>query len=65
MKTVKCPTCKKEVEFGSEDFPFCSERCRQVDLGAWATEKYVFSTPIIPTGDEEGAPLPPPDSEGE
>jgi hypothetical protein len=30
---------------GSEDFPFCSERCRDIDLGNWATEKYVISTP--------------------
>ena len=63
MKTVKCPTCKNEVAFGAPDFPFCSDRCRQIDLGAWATEQYRFSTPIIPTGEEDGAPLPPPDNE--
>ncbi|MCC7236128.1 MAG: DNA gyrase inhibitor YacG [Bryobacterales bacterium] len=59
MNTVKCPTCKTPAAFGSPDFPFCSERCRQIDLGHWATEKYVFSTPVIPNGSEEGAPLPP------
>jgi uncharacterized protein len=32
------------------DFPFCSERCRLLDLGAWASEKYVVSEPIF---DEE------------
>ena len=32
------------------DFPFCSERCRLLDLGAWASEKYVVSDPIF---DEE------------
>jgi endogenous inhibitor of DNA gyrase (YacG/DUF329 family) len=37
---MKCPICKKEVQEGSPDFPFCSERCRLVDLGNWATEKY-------------------------
>lgn len=63
MNTVKCPTCKTQVAFGSPDFPFCSDRCRQIDLGNWATEQYRFSTPIIPTTGEEGAPLPPPDSD--
>jgi endogenous inhibitor of DNA gyrase (YacG/DUF329 family) len=28
-----------------KDAPFCSERCREIDLGNWATEKYVISTP--------------------
>ncbi|MET0293047.1 MAG: DNA gyrase inhibitor YacG [Steroidobacteraceae bacterium] len=32
-----CPTCKREVTWGAESpfRPFCSERCRMVDLGAW------------------------------
>ena len=47
MKT-KCPICKKEVALGSPDFPFCSERCRIVDLGNWASEKYVISSPAKP-----------------
>lgn len=38
--TVKCPTCKKEVEYGQADFPFCSERCRLLDIGRWADEEY-------------------------
>ncbi len=35
---VKCPTCKKEVVWAAEavDRPFCSERCKLIDLGAWA-----------------------------
>jgi endogenous inhibitor of DNA gyrase (YacG/DUF329 family) len=43
---VSCPICKKTVTLGSEDFPFCSERCRNIDLGNWATEKYVISEPL-------------------
>jgi len=43
---VGCPICKKQVKLGSEDFPFCSERCRDIDLGNWASEKYVISTPL-------------------
>ena len=39
---MKCPVCKKEVEIGSAEFPFCSERCRLIDLGNWAAEKYVI-----------------------
>jgi len=41
----KCPICKKDVERGAPDFPFCSERCRTIDLGNWASERYVISTP--------------------
>ncbi|MFM0647704.1 DNA gyrase inhibitor YacG [Paraburkholderia bryophila] len=39
---VKCPTCGKDVLWTSENRfrPFCSDRCKQVDLGAWAAEKY-------------------------
>jgi len=38
---VKCPRCKTEVQWKNNPHrPFCSERCRLIDLGAWATEKY-------------------------
>lgn len=39
-KTVKCPTCEKPVKWKPESHwrPFCSERCRLIDLGAWADE---------------------------
>jgi endogenous inhibitor of DNA gyrase (YacG/DUF329 family) len=47
----KCPICKAETDFGVHaDFPFCSERCRDRDLGNWASEKYVVSEPVF---DEE------------
>lgn len=46
---MKCPACKKvEVERSNPEFPFCSERCRLIDLGNWAAEKYVISTPAAP-----------------
>jgi len=45
---LPCPICKKDVESGAEDFPFCSERCRLIDLGNWASERYVISTPAKP-----------------
>jgi endogenous inhibitor of DNA gyrase (YacG/DUF329 family) len=40
-----CPICKKPVKLEDPEMPFCSERCREVDLGNWAMEKYVISTP--------------------
>jgi len=42
---MKCPICHKTVAFGSEHLPFCSERCKLIDLGNWASEKYVVSAP--------------------
>lgn len=48
MKTVKCPTCKKEIEWSSKSpfRPFCSERCKLIDLGAWASGTNSISTPL-------------------
>ena len=39
---VVCPTCGKAVEWRPENAfrPFCSERCKMIDLGAWANESY-------------------------
>jgi uncharacterized protein len=45
---MKCPICKKEVQVNNPETPFCSERCRIIDLGNWASEKYVISTPARP-----------------
>jgi hypothetical protein len=45
---MKCPICKKEVKLGDPDFPFCSDRCRTIDLGNWSMEKYVISAPADP-----------------
>lgn len=38
---VKCPTCHREIEWeNNPSRPFCSDRCKLIDLGAWAEEKY-------------------------
>ncbi|UCF87032.1 MAG: DNA gyrase inhibitor YacG [Nitrospiraceae bacterium] len=38
---VRCPTCKKKTEWKKNPYrPFCSERCKLIDLGAWASEEY-------------------------
>lgn len=52
--TVRCPICKKEVGLDDPNMPFCSERCRIVDLGNWASEKYVISTTAKSNELEEG-----------
>ncbi len=43
---MQCPVCKKKVAFKSPNMPFCSDRCRIIDLGDWASEKHVISSPI-------------------
>ena len=59
---MMCPICKKkEVKLGDPDFPFCSERCRLLDLGNWASEKYVVSTPANPLDVRQNSP----DEDGE
>ena len=49
---VVCPNCKKKFDYYSSDFrPFCSERCRLIDLGQWLTESY--AVPASKLSDEE------------
>ncbi|MFM9971083.1 MAG: DNA gyrase inhibitor YacG [Burkholderiales bacterium] len=47
VRAVSCPSCSASVtwEANSKFRPFCSERCRLIDLGAWATEKYRVAKP--------------------
>ncbi len=46
LASLKCPTCKKLVHSKDPEFPFCSERCRLIDLGKWASGAYVISSPV-------------------
>ena len=41
-RLVACPTCGKAAPWAPDNRyrPFCSERCKQIDLGAWANEEY-------------------------
>jgi endogenous inhibitor of DNA gyrase (YacG/DUF329 family) len=52
MATVSCPTCARPVEWSdvSPYRPFCSERCKLIDLGAWAAERNAI--PGEPVKDE-------------
>jgi endogenous inhibitor of DNA gyrase (YacG/DUF329 family) len=47
QRTVTCPSCKgpSPFEAGNPWRPFCSQRCREHDLGAWASESYRVQAP--------------------
>ncbi len=51
--SLRCPTCRKLVLRNDPEFPFCSDRCRLIDLGKWASGAYVISTPLN-QGDQVG-----------
>ena len=46
-KILRCPTCRTVVTEKDEDYPFCSARCRTIDLGKWASGDYRISSPIL------------------
>lgn len=50
--STKCPTCAREVAIDGPSFPFCSGRCKLVDLGNWLDGAYV-----IPGGPPEEGPF--------
>jgi len=59
-RTVKCPTCKKEgAWFETKYGPFCSERCKLVDLGKWFCEENRISEPLRPDHFQGYENLPP------
>ena len=53
MRKVNCPQCGSVTEYSEKNLhrPFCSERCKMIDLGDWAEEK--FSVPSEEIPDEE------------
>lgn len=55
--TVSCPTCKSQVVWSSNNpnKPFCSERCKMIDLGDWATEAHKIAGESLIEGDESEA----------
>ena len=60
-RTVACPTCQQPAIYGPGNRwrPFCSARCRGVDLGAWASEQFRVPAEAPP---EDGMQPTPPDS---
>ena len=51
---MKCPICEKAVDINNPEAPFCSERCRLIDLGKWASGDYVISTTPVKKDDDGG-----------
>jgi endogenous inhibitor of DNA gyrase (YacG/DUF329 family) len=53
-RIVPCPQCGKPVEWSPESRyrPFCSERCKLIDLGAWASERYRIPGSESPESDD-------------
>jgi endogenous inhibitor of DNA gyrase (YacG/DUF329 family) len=44
---VRCPTCKRTGDwFAGETGPFCSRRCKLIDLGKWFSEEHAISEPL-------------------
>ena len=54
-KLLHCPTCGMLVQLTDEDFPFCSDRCRLIDLGKWASEDYRIPGAANPQPSHEDA----------
>ncbi|HOX38392.1 MAG TPA: DNA gyrase inhibitor YacG [Candidatus Brocadiia bacterium] len=56
LQKIECRTCRKPLKFRKIDdlpfFPFCSERCRLLDLGDWLDEKHVISDEISQPGED-------------
>ena len=54
IKTVKCPHCRKEAALVDNPYrPFCSQRCKMIDLGTWATEGYRIPGEKAPQDEDE------------
>ena len=65
-REVRCPTCRQPTVYAADNpwRPFCSARCRGMDLGAWASEDYrVATTP--PADMDPDAPRSPIDRDGD
>jgi tRNA threonylcarbamoyladenosine biosynthesis protein TsaE len=49
-----CPICQRQVAASEATFPFCSARCRTIDLGRWIDGRYLISRPVEHSDLEEG-----------
>ena len=59
-RVVRCPSCGRPASFEAANRwrPFCSERCRGADLGAWASEGYRLPERPAGDADDDGSPFP-------
>jgi uncharacterized protein len=55
---LRCPICKKAVKSDHREFPFCSDRCRTIDLGKWASGAYVIPSPVTDAEEQIRASTP-------
>jgi uncharacterized protein len=55
VRKVRCPRCGKQADYSAQNAwrPFCSERCKMIDLGKWAAEDY-----RVPENDEPSSKPP-------
>lgn len=64
MATIRCPVCERYFDTAdSTAMPFCSPRCKQIDLGRWLGEKY--SVPVERTDEDDEEPPPQQNRRGE
>ncbi|QYO66053.1 DNA gyrase inhibitor YacG [Leptolyngbya sp. 7M] len=54
MTFVKCPSCGKQTQYEDNDHrPFCSERCKLIDFGAWIDEEYALPVESVEMTEED------------
>ncbi len=60
MISVRCPICGRTLQGQSTarwpQFPFCSPRCKMIDLGRWLGESYRLQAEELPGDEEDGTP---------
>lgn len=62
---IRCPTCKKRGDWFATSFgPFCSKRCKLIDLGKWLGEEHAISEPLTPEALQRLAEQPPDELSG-
>ena len=56
LQQITCPTCDKENTWSAENTfrPFCSDRCKLIDLGEWASETRVIPGPPVDLNNTDG-----------
>ena len=60
VRAIKCPACCKAGDWLAADYgPFCSHRCKLIDLGKWLGGEHAISEPLRPEHLEQYAELPP------
>lgn len=56
INEIKCPKCRNMTAWSDNPWrPFCSQRCKTIDFGDWASEKHCIHEPLMTNIDEEAA----------